>query len=97
MSWLQRVFGGRGRTDEPRGNPERVAAVEEVLEELRPALRLDGGDVRLVAVGEAGEIELELVGACRGCAVRSVTLEDAIEPRLRQRLEWVSAVRDVRA
>lgn len=96
MSFLGRLFGGRARTEAPRGDPGRIAEVEAVLEELRPALRLDGGDVRLVAVGEAGEVELELVGACHACAVRSLTIAGALEPRLRQRLDWVRSVREVR-
>jgi Fe-S cluster biogenesis protein NfuA len=38
--------------------------VEEVLEQVRPYLRFDGGDVELVDVGEDGTVYVRLMGAC---------------------------------
>jgi Fe-S cluster biogenesis protein NfuA len=76
----------------PSGDPERVAEVQAALDELRPLLRADGGDAVLLAV-EDGRVRLRFVGACSGCAASSLTLRGALEPRLRERLPWVTDVR----
>lgn len=94
MSWLKRFLDAfRGDADAPpAGDPERVAAVERVLAELRPAVALDGGDVRLVAV-EDGWVVVRLEGACRSCYARSQTLDEALAPRLREALPWFEGLR----
>ncbi len=57
--------------------------VEAVLEEVRPTLHLDGGDVQLVEV-IGNSIRVKLVGACDGCPSAALTLRYAIEKRLRE-------------
>ena len=74
MSWLARLLGAppdAGRA--PSGDPERVRAVQEVLDELRPLLALDGGSFELVAV-EDGWVSLRAQGACAGCHAQATTL-----------------------
>jgi Fe-S cluster biogenesis protein NfuA len=67
--------------------------VRAVLDELRPALRADGGDVVLVVADEAsGRVEVHLTGACRSCAASLVTLSQLVEARLRQRIPTVRSV-----
>ena len=41
--------------------------VKKALDQVRPSLQADGGDVELVEVGEDGIIKVKLVGACAGC------------------------------
>ena len=69
------------------GDPVRVEQAEAVLAELRPAVRLDGGDVRLLAV-EGGRVRVALSGSCTSCGALELTLKGALEPRLRERLDW---------
>ena len=57
--------------------------VEAVLEEIRPALHADGGDIRLVEV-VGHSIRVKLVGACDGCPSAALTLRHGIEKRLRE-------------
>ncbi len=67
--------------------------VRAVLDELRPTLRADGGDVVLVVADEAsGRVEVHLTGACRSCAASLVTLSQLVEARLRQRIPTVRSV-----
>jgi len=69
---------------------ERVAAV---LDELRPSLRADGGDIDLVSVDEAsGRVEVRLTGACKHCPASVFTMAYGVEARLKQALP---TVRDV--
>ena len=65
--------------------------VEVVLEEIRPALQADGGDVELVNVTE-GVVKVRLKGACRGCPMSTMTLKQGIERILKERLPEVKEV-----
>jgi Fe-S cluster biogenesis protein NfuA len=70
--------------------------VRDVLDELRPALRADGGDIALVLADEAsGRVEVHLTGACRTCAASSLTMSMGVEARLRERIPTVRSVINV--
>ncbi len=67
--------------------------IEAVLESIRPAIRLDGGDVRLVDwSAERGRVEVRLLGACEACPISMLTLKDGIERRLRAAVPEVLTV-----
>jgi Fe-S cluster biogenesis protein NfuA len=72
--------------------PEVVRRVAEVLELIRPAIQEDGGDIELVAVTAAGQVQVRLHGACVGCPSSPVTLQSGIERNLRDRIEAVTSV-----
>lgn len=64
--------------------PERVdrQQVETVIaDEIRPLLRVHGGDIALLDITN-GELELEFIGSCRACALKSVTYAIGIRERL---------------
>ena len=65
--------------------------IRAVLEEIRPNLQADGGDVELVEV-EGGVVKLRLTGACGSCPMASMTLKIGIEEVLKERVPEVSAV-----
>ncbi len=65
--------------------------VETVLEEIRPALKADGGDVELVDVND-GVVSLRLTGACQGCPMSAMTLKMGIERILREKVPEVKEV-----
>jgi len=65
--------------------------VEKVLEQIRPFLRADGGDVELVEVKE-GIVKVRLQGACSGCHMSVVTLKDGIERIIKRELPEVKEV-----
>jgi len=95
LSWLSRLLGDPpDAARAPSGDPERVRAVQEVLDELRPLLALDGGSFELVAV-EDGWVSLRAQGACAGCHAQATTLSEAVERRLRERCAWLAGVRSV--
>lgn len=67
--------------------------IEAVIDEIRPAVRADGGDVELVGYDpEDGRVELRLVGACHSCPYSLLTLKGGIEQRLRSVLPEVKTV-----
>ncbi|MFY9832247.1 MAG: NifU family protein, partial [Methylocystis sp.] len=61
-------------------NLQRIRLIEEVIEELRPYLRKDGGDCELVDV-DGSNVLVNLSGACVGCQMSSVTIS-GIQERL---------------
>jgi Fe-S cluster biogenesis protein NfuA len=70
--------------------------VQDVLNELRPMLQADGGDVELVEVDEEnGVVKVRLTGACAGCPFSQMTLRNGIERLLKQKVPEVTAVEPV--
>ena len=65
--------------------------VETVLDELRPYLMADGGNVELVEI-EGPIVKLRLQGACGSCPSSTMTLKMGIERRLREKIPEISEV-----
>jgi Fe-S cluster biogenesis protein NfuA len=65
--------------------------VEKVLDEIRPMLIRDGGNVELVSV-EGGVVKVRLQGACAGCPMSQMTLKNGIEKVLKDKIPEVTAV-----
>ena len=65
--------------------------VEAALEQIRPTLMADGGNVELVDVNE-GVVKLRLTGACDGCPMATMTLQHGIERVLREQVPEVTEV-----
>lgn len=68
--------------------------VEAVLNQIRPSLQADGGDVELIDVKD-GVVEVRLTGACGGCPMATMTLKMGIERILKQKLPEVKEVVNV--
>lgn len=71
---------------------ERVA---ELLEEVRPALQRDGGDVELIEVLDNGIVNVRLQGACATCSMSTLTLKMGIEHHLKKSIPEVVSVESV--
>ena len=79
-------------SDEERS--ERLTALNELIEIIRPAVQADGGDLMLVSADVTeGVVEVMLQGACSSCAVSSSTLQAGIDRILKDRLPWVTEVK----
>ncbi|MBI4599096.1 NifU family protein [Candidatus Uhrbacteria bacterium] len=67
--------------------------IERVLEQIRPALARDGGNIELVDVDEAnGVVRVRLQGACRGCPMSQVTLKMGVEAMLCEAIPTIKEV-----
>jgi Fe-S cluster biogenesis protein NfuA len=69
--------------------------VEKVLEQIRPNLQADGGNIELVDVGEDGIVKVRLEGACHGCPGAAMTLKAGVERMLKANVPEVKAVVNV--
>jgi len=67
--------------------------VEKILNQIRPKLQLDGGDVELVDIDEAnGVVKVKLQGACASCPMSQMTLKMGIEAELKDKVKGVKEV-----
>jgi Fe-S cluster biogenesis protein NfuA len=66
-----------------------------VLNEVRPGLQADGGDVELIEVTDDGIVRVKLTGACAGSPMSTLTLRMAIEKKLKERIPEVKEVEQV--
>ncbi len=67
--------------------------VQEVVEQIRPLLQADGGDIELVDVEEdSGKVSVRLQGACKGCPGAAMTLKMGVERHMKAKVPQVSEV-----
>ncbi len=69
--------------------------VKKAIEETRPHLKADGGDVELVDVTEDGVVKVKLLGACEGCAMREMTLTQGITRFIKKKVPQIKEVQAV--
>jgi Fe-S cluster biogenesis protein NfuA len=85
---VEETAGSSLETDAPQID---LAVLESTLEYIRPALQADGGDLVLLGV-EGGTVNLQMVGACGGCPLSTMTLKAGIERILTERVPGVDEV-----
>ena len=66
--------------------------VQQALDEIRPMLQQDGGDIELVEVKENGQVVVKLQGACACCPGAMMTLKMGVERILKERVPEVTEV-----
>ncbi len=66
--------------------------IENVLEQVRPYLQADGGDINFVNVTDDYTVNVELTGACGTCAFSTMTLKNGVEATLKKVLPQVKEV-----
>ncbi|MGC9311180.1 MAG: NifU family protein [Sediminispirochaetaceae bacterium] len=66
--------------------------VRKAIEDVRPSLQADGGDVKFISVTEDGKVSVQLQGACNGCPMAELTLKQGIERYLKETVPGVTSV-----
>ncbi|MEH6658912.1 NifU family protein [Leeuwenhoekiella marinoflava] len=75
---------------------ELKSKVEAALEEIRPFLQSDGGDIALLSIEENGTtVKVQLEGACVGCSVNQMTLKSGVEMTIKKHAPQVEHVINV--
>ncbi len=69
--------------------------VKKALDDIRPNLQADGGDVELVNISDDGIVSVKLKGSCAGCPMSQMTLKMGIEKYLKKVVPEVKEVRSV--
>ncbi|MDV7138017.1 NifU family protein [Maribacter sp. TH_r10] len=58
--------------------------IEKALEEIRPFLQSDGGDIELISIDNDTSVKVRLQGACVGCSVNQMTLKSGVEMTIKK-------------
>ena len=69
--------------------------VQTALDEIRPSLQADGGDVELVEITEENIVKVKLKGACSGCPMSQMTLSQGIEKHIKKTVPEIKSVEGV--
>ena len=69
--------------------------VEKALDEIRPFLESDGGDISLVSIEGGKLVKVRLEGACVGCSVNQMTLKSGVEMTIKKYAPQIEEVVNV--
>ncbi|MEI9479768.1 MAG: NifU family protein [Deltaproteobacteria bacterium] len=76
-------------------NAELEQKVKNVIEQIRPYLQADGGDVEFVEMTEDNTVNIRLLGMCGNCPHSQMTLKNGIETAVKRALPEIRSVESV--
>ena len=71
--------------------------VEKALDEIRPFLQSDGGDISLLSIVNDKLVRVQLEGACVGCSVNQMTLKSGVEMTIKKYAPQIERVINIEA
>ena len=72
-----------------------IIKVEEALDQVRPYLQADGGNVSIIEITPDYIVKLELLGACKSCSMSMMTLKAGIEETIKRAVPEIKGVEAV--
>ncbi len=69
--------------------------VEKVIDQIRPFLQADGGDIRFVELTPDMIVNVELQGACGSCPYSKMTLKNGVETAVKKAIPEIAAVEEI--
>lgn len=66
--------------------------IKVAIEDIRPSLQADGGDIEYISVDDDGMVLVRLTGACDGCPMALMTLKQGVEAYLIKKVPGVTSV-----
>ncbi len=69
--------------------------IRDALEQIRPVLQRDGGDIEFVELTDDNVVRVRLQGHCAGCPAATMTIKGVVEQLLKENFPDVAAVEDV--
>lgn len=73
-------------------NAELIKKVENVIDQIRPYLQADGGNIRFVDLTEDNVVNVELLGACGSCPMSTMTLKSGVEQAMKKAIPEIKSV-----
>lgn len=71
--------------------------IEKALDEIRPFLQSDGGDISLLSIENDKLVKVQLQGACAGCSVNQMTLKSGVEMTIKKYAPQIEQVINIEA
>lgn len=69
--------------------------IEKALDEIRPFLQSDGGDITLISIDNGNSVKVKLEGNCIGCSVNQMTLKSGVEMTIKKYAPQIEQVINV--
>lgn len=76
-------------------DPATILKIENALEQVRPFLKADGGDISLVEVTDDNIVRVKLHGACKGCSISHITMKAGVEEAIKNAVPEIKTVEAV--
>jgi len=76
-------------------NEELVSKVKNIIEQIRPYLQADGGDVEFIDMTDDNTVNIRLLGMCGNCPHSQMTLKNGIETAVKRALPEIKSVESV--
>ncbi len=73
-------------------NEELTLKVKNIIEQIRPYLQADGGDISFVNLTEDNVVNVELQGSCGSCPFSRMTLKNGVEEAVKKALPEIKSV-----
>jgi Fe-S cluster biogenesis protein NfuA len=73
-------------------NAEMIRKVQGVIDQIRPYLEADGGNIRFVELTEDKVVNVELLGACGSCPMSTMTLKAGVEQAMKKAIPEIKSV-----
>lgn len=72
-----------------------IAKVDEALDDVRPHLAVDGGDVEVVDVTDDHVVKIKWLGTCKDCSMSAMTMKAGVEQAIKGRIPEVLRVQAI--
>jgi Fe-S cluster biogenesis protein NfuA len=72
-----------------------ITKIENALQEIRPFLESDGGDIHFVELTDDWVVKVKLVGACSSCSISMMTLKNGVEVAIKSAVPEVKEVVEI--
>ncbi len=74
---------------------ELTLNIEKALEEIRPFLNSDGGDISLISIEDEKHVKVRLQGACTSCSVNQMSLKAGVETTIKKYAPQIETVENI--
>ncbi len=76
-------------------NKKILSKIEVALEEIRPFLEADGGDINFIELTDNWVVKVKLIGACSSCNISMMTLKNGVEMAVKRAVPKVKEVIEI--
>tara|TARA_B100000614_G_C14443551_1_gene451268 strand:+ start:658 stop:906 length:249 start_codon:yes stop_codon:yes gene_type:complete len=69
-----------------------IDRVESAIDEIRPYLIADGGDIKVISIDNKNIVNLELIGSCETCPMSPMTLKAGVEEAIKKQVPEINGI-----
>ena len=73
-----------------------INTVEQAIEQLRPFLIADGGNIELIDITDENVVQVKFIGACQSCSMSAMTLKGGVEETIKKAAPQIVSVVEIK-